>query len=200
MKREEFRQKLIEGTIRVIAREGLDKASTKLIGQTTSANEAYIYRCFNDKEDMFAKAFGTLDEELLSKTMEHVEVMYQSGMPFELRCRSYFFAIWDFLIGNRDRCLAYMQYFYSPYFVKHSAEDHKKRFAPLVAKFRPAFKDEADVWMILNLVLNVALDFAVKVHNDQMPNNDDYSEHVFRVIYAAVKQYFRNNGESDVPV
>jgi AcrR family transcriptional regulator len=200
MKREECRQKLIDGTIHVIAREGLDKASTKLIGQTTSTNEAYIYRCFNDKEDMFAKAFDTLDEELLSKTMKHVEVMYQANMAFELRCRSYFFAIWDFLIGNRDRCLAYMQYFYSPYFIKYSAEDHKKRFAPLVTKFRAAFKDEADVWMILNHILNVALDFSVKVHNNQMPDSDDYSEHVFRVIYAAVKQYFRNNGESDVPV
>ena len=200
MKREEFRQKLIEGTIQVIAREGLDKASTKLIGQTTSTNEAYIYRCFKDKEDMFAKAFDTLDEELLAKAMELVEVMYQSNMAFELRCRIYFFAMWDFLVGNRDRCLAYMQYFYSPYFVKYSAADHKKRFAPLVAKFRAAFKDEADVWMILNLMLNVAFDFAVKVHNHQMPDHDDYSEHVFRVIYAAVKQYFRNDGESDIPV
>lgn len=200
MKREEFRQKLIEGTIQVIAREGLDKASTKLIGQTTSTNEAYIYRCFNDKEDMFAKAFDTLDEELLSKTMKHVEVMYQVNMAFELRCRSYFFAIWAFLIGNRDRCLAYMQYFYSPYFIKYSAEDHKKRFAPLVTKFRAAFKDEADVWMILNLILNVAFDFAVKVHNHQMPDSDEYSEHVFRVIYAAVKQYFRNSEGSDFPV
>jgi len=35
------------------------------------------------------------------------------------------------------------------------------------------------------------LDFAVKVHNGQMPNEENYSEHVFRVIYASVKQYFR---------
>ncbi len=200
MKRDEIRQKLIEGTIHVIAREGLDKTSTKLIGQTTSTNEAYIYRCFEGKEDMFAKTFDTLDEELLAKTMQNVEVMYQSNLAFELRCRRYFFAVWDFLIDNRDRCLAYMQYFYSPYFVKYSATDHKKRFAPLVAKFRAAFIDEADVWMILNLMLNVAFDFAVKVHNNQMPNTDAYSEHVFRVIFAAVKQYFKNNEERDVPV
>ena len=70
---------------------------------------------------------------------------------------------------------------------------------PLLAKFRAAFKDEADVWMILNHILNVMLDFAVKVHNDQMPKNDDYAEHVFRVIYVSVKQYFRNNGGSDYP-
>lgn len=39
------------------------------------------------------------------------------------------------------------------------------------------------------------IDFAVKVHNDQMPK-DDYAEHVFRVVYQSVKQYFRNDEES----
>ena len=46
-------------------------------------------------------------------------------------------------------------------------------------------------------ILNVMLDFAVKVHNDQMPKEDNYAEHVFRVIYQSVKQYFRKNEESD---
>ena len=68
---------------------------------------------------------------------------------------------------------------------------------PLVDKFKDAFKDEADVWMILNHILNVMLDFAVKVHNDQMPKEDNYAEHVFRVIYQSVKQYFRKSKESD---
>lgn len=51
--------------------------------------------------------------------------------------------------------------------------------------------------MILNHILNVMLDFAVKVHNDQMPKEDNYAEYVFRVIYQSVKQYFRKNEESD---
>ena len=34
--------------------------------------------------------------------------------------------------------------------------------------------------MILNHILNVMLDFAVKVHSGQMSSDDDYSEHVFR--------------------
>ena len=197
MKQDEIRQKLIDGTIRVIAKEGLDKASTKQIGLATATNEAYIYRCFKDKEDMFAKVFDFLDEELLSKTMQHVEVMYKTSIGFAMRCRKYFFAVWEFLLGNRDKCLTYVQYFYSPYFTRYSAEDHKKRFMTLVDRFCGAFKDEADVWMILNHILNVMLDFAVKVHNDQMPRSDDYAEHVYRVIYASVKQYFRNDGGSD---
>lgn len=197
MKQEELRRKLIDGTIHVIAKDGLDKATTKQIGIETSINEAYIYRCFKDKEDMFTKAFEMLDEELVTKAMQHVPIMYQTDMEYELRCRFFFSAIWKFLLGNREKCLTYVRYYYSPYFSKYSAPSHKLRYKPLVEKFNDAFKDEADVWMILNHILNVMLDFAVKVHNDQMPENDDYAEHVFRVIYASVKQYFRKPKESD---
>lgn len=191
MRQDVIRNKLIAGTIQVIARDGLDKASTKQIGIATSINEAYIYRCFEDKEDMLSKAFDKLDEELLGKVMQHAEVMYMPNMDWELRCSFYFSAIWRFLLGNRDKCLSYIRYYYSPYFSKYSAQTHKERYVPFINKIRGAFKDEADVWMILNHILNVMLDFAIKVHNDQMPNNESYAEHVFRVIYASIKQYFK---------
>lgn len=191
MTREAIRQTLIDGTIHVIGRDGLDKATTKQIGIETSVNEAYIYRCFSNKEDMLAQAFDTLDDELAAKTLQHVEVMYIRDMDFELRCRFYFSAIWSFMLGDRDKCLAYVQYFYSPYFTKRSVRSHRIRFSPLVEKMKGAFREEADVWMILNHILNVMLDFAVKVHNGQMPGGDNYSEHVFRVIYASIKQYFK---------
>ena len=38
---------------------------------------------------------------------------------------------------------------------------------------------------------------AGKIHNGHMSASDDYAEHVFRVIYASVKQYFRNSKEND---
>lgn len=196
MKLDELRQKLIDGTIRVIAEEGMGGTTTKRVRMASSVNEAYIYRCFKDKEDMFAKTFAYLDEELFAQTMEHFDVMSLTDMAFVNRCRTYFFKVWSFLLSSRDKCLAYVQYFYSPYFVKCSAEEHKKRFMPLLDRFREAFKDEADVWMILNHILNVMLDFAVKVHNGQMTRDDNYAEHVFRVIYVSVKQYFRNSSEN----
>ena len=199
MEREELRKKLIEGTIQVVAREGLGETTTKKVRLASSVNEAYIYRCFKDKEDMFAKTFAFLDEELFDITMQYIEVMYAEEMPFIERGRAYFTKVWEFLLRNQDRCKAYIQYFYSPYFVKCSAEEHEKRFLPLVAKFRAAFKEEADVWMILNHILNVMFDFAVKVHNGQMPKADNYAEHVFRVIYVSVRQYFVGSTDDDFP-
>lgn len=197
MNRDETRQRLIDATIYVIAQEGLDKASTKQIGLASSINEAYIYRCFADKEDMISKAFDCLDEELLDATMRSVGIFSSTDLDFVMRCRLYFLEIWKFILSNRDKCLAYVRYFYSPYFIRYSATGHEERFAPFVKKMRSTFKDEADVWMILNHILNVMLDFAVKVHSGQKVCDEDYTEHVFRVIYASVNQYFRNAKEYD---
>ncbi len=191
MKQDAIRRSLIDGTIHVIAKNGLDKASTKQISLATSINEAYIYRYFADKEDLFAKSFASLDDQLVEKTMAHFPIMNMTEMDFEMRCWAYFTAIWRFVTGNPNECSAYVQYFYSPYFTKYSATEHKERFMPLVNKFKGAFRDEANVWMILNHILNVILDFAIKVHRNLMPNDDDYTEHVFRVIYISVKHYFR---------
>lgn len=191
MKHQNVRETLIARTITVIAEKGLDRTTTKAIVGDTGINEAYIYRQFADKDDMLVKTFDSLDEELLSKLLEHMSIMGATDVEFETRCWLYFSAVWEFLIGNREKCLAFIQYFYSPYFSRYSAENHKQRYQTVVEKFRPVFREEADVWMILNHILNVMLDFAVKVHNDQMSKEDSYTEHVFRVIYASVEQYFK---------
>ncbi len=191
MKQDEFRQRLIDGTIHVIARDGIDKATTKSIGEETSINQAYIYRHFEDKEDMFAKAFEALDGELVTKAMQHVSVMYMQEMDYEMRCWIFFSSVWKFLLSNRDKCLTFIRYYYSPYFAKYSAVNHKSRYIPLVEKIKVAFRDEADVWMLLNYILNVMLDFAVKVFDGAVSNSDKTAEHVFRLIYGSIKQYFR---------
>ena len=192
MKQQELRQALIDGTIHVIAQNGLDKATTKAISQATGINEIYIYRLFENKENLFLKAFESLDQQLADKNMLHVEVMYIHEIDFETRCRIYFFAIWRYLMESEEKITMYLRYYYSPYFFNHM-EEHKVRYAPVVEKFKDAFLEEADLWMILTHILNVMLDFAMKAHTGVMPNEDVYVEHVFRVIYASVKQYFKNH-------
>ena len=192
MEQEYMRQKFIDSTIHIVATDGIHKATTKAISNATGINEVYIYRLFENKEKLFEKAFEHLDKQLLDKCLLHMDVMYMGEMDYETRCRIYFLAMWYFLVGNKDEILMYVHYYYSPYFKKYSAEKHKQRFIPLVNKFKDAFKDEADVWMILNHILNVMLDFAVMVHNDEMRKKDNYTEHVFRVIYQSVKQYFKH--------
>lgn len=195
MKQEDLRQALIDGTIHIIGQYGLGKTTTKAISKATGINEVYIYRLFANKEELFAKAFEYLDKQLLEKSLLHIDVMYMDEMDYETRCRIYFFAMWRFFVGNKDEILMYVRYYYSQYFTKDISAAHKQRFEPVIRKFKDAFRDEADVWLILNHILNVMLDFAVKVHNEEMPKEDNYEEHVFRVIYQSIKQYFRHTEE-----
>ena len=193
MKQDDLRQALVDGTIHVIAQKGLDKTTTKAISQATGINEVYIYRLFDNKENLFTQAFDYLDQQLIEKSLMHIDVMYMHEMDYEARCRIYFLAMWRFLIGNKDEILMYVRYYYSQYFKNASAETHKQRYIPLVNKFKEAFKEEADVWMILNHILNVMLSFAVLVYNGEMPEKDIYTEHVFRVVYRSIEQYFKES-------
>ena len=193
MKHFNVRDRLIENTIKVIASEGLENTTTKAIVRGTDLNEAYIYRVFADKEDLLASVFETLDAELFEVTMADVEVMYDESMEYSARCRTYFNAVWHFILENREECIAYIRYFYSPYFRKYSHIRHGERFAPLLARFKHAFREEANVWMLLNHILNVMLDFALKVHGGEVPNNADTEEHVYRLIYFSISPYFKQN-------
>ena len=187
---------LINRTITVIANEGLDKTTTKAIVSGTGINEVYIYRNFIDKEDLLAKTFDRLDDELVDKTLDTIRVMNLTEFDFDVRAKMYFMEIWRFLLSNREKCLAFIRYYYSPYFRKYSETSHKLRFKPFLEKFQLLFREEANTWLILNYILNVMLDFAVKVFNEEAQDDDDTSEHIFRVLYASVKQYFKNNGEN----
>ena len=67
----------------------------------------------------------------------------------------------------------------------------RELFAPVIESFAKLFKEEANVRLIMNHMLNVALDFAIKVFHGEMAADDDYTKHVFLVIYRSIEPYFK---------
>jgi len=195
MKQDAIRRTLINGAIHVIARDGLEKASAKQIETETGMNVVYIYRLFYDKEDLFAKMFESLDDELIDIITKNLPLMNVQEISLKERCQNFFVAIWRFLLGNQEKCRCYIRYYYSPLFKTYSIEMHKKKYQIVVETFRSAFRERANVWMILNHILNVMLDFAVKVCDGIVPDDEDTAEHVFRLVYASIRQYFKNEKE-----
>lgn len=194
MKHTNVKELLIDRAITVLGTAGMDKVTTKAIVADTGISEVYIYRHFANKEDLLTKAFEKLDEELAQKAAMHVHVMYVQSMPYRARCQFFFTAVWELLLQNQIKCAAFVRYYYSPYFEKYSAQAHRERFDPLVSKFQDAFREDANVWMLLNHILSTMLDFAVKVHDGQLPNNEDTAEHIFRIIYYSIRPYFKRVG------
>ena len=57
-------RQLIDSTVRVIARDGLDKASVRTISSDCQVPNPYIYQFFKDKDDLLISTFTREDTKL----------------------------------------------------------------------------------------------------------------------------------------
>ena len=56
MDQQSMKQTFMMSAVRVIARDGLVKATTKAIAAEAGLNEALIYRCFSSKNELLSEA------------------------------------------------------------------------------------------------------------------------------------------------
>lgn len=76
---------LLNSTVRVIARNGLDKASVRIISADCNMPNPYIYQFFKDKDDLFVRAFEREDAALASE-FENFFSMYEATKDTQSRC------------------------------------------------------------------------------------------------------------------
>ena len=191
MKHYNVRERLIDGTIKVIARDGLDKTTTKAITTETGLFETYIYQYFKNKDGLLVATFDQLDEELATNALTATRVFDDPSMDVAQQSIAYFTGVWNFMLQNKEKCVTYMRYYYSPYFSKYSAESHVARYAELTKKFSQNFRDEANTWMLLNHMLGTTMIFALRVINGELEDNEDTRVNVFNVINSAIVTYFK---------
>ena len=162
MKRERnAKQAFIEGTVRVVARDGLDKTTTKAIATEAGLSEAYIYRCFESKEALLCA-------------------------PWKDRAFQLWSASWRFILGRKDDCLFYLRYYYSANCRTYAYEEHLQCFQELFAAVEQTFKPEANVNMLLHQVFDTMLSFAARVLGGEMPDDDATTQWAFEQIYSFV--------------
>ena len=188
-----MRSSLYESAVDVIATEGLVKATTRAIATRAGLNEVYIYRLYKDKEDLFKHMFGMLDDEFFSAVCESLNTLRSRDDSMDDHYYRVFSLCWRFVLGNKNKCQAYVRYYYSPFFAKYSLEEHRRRYEPIVEMFDLMFREESNTWMLLKHMFNVLFDFAIKVYNGEVPDNEDTQRHVFILIYSSIKPYFRSN-------
>lgn len=191
MTKEEIRQTLIESTIKTIGVVGFSGATTKAIASSHGINEAYIYRLFGGKERLFATTFEMLDGELIS-AIQRSGALNAATEDVEGELRRIFSGVWRFVLQNRERCYAYVRYYFSPYFLEYSHESHMAAYRRIIQTMTPLFRERADVTSLLHHVLSSLLDFAVRVHNGDIADDEENATHVFRVLFCVFHPYLRN--------
>ena len=200
----EIKSLLISNAIDLIAEGGFEKATTKALTfyrdniPGIKMNEVYIYRLFGGKDELFGTVFGQLDKELFDVFQS---VMKSSGClngdNTKDKLYEIFLTVWKFILLNENRCRTYVRYYYSFYFKGTSLEKHQRNFDAVVAWFRPLFLEEADAMAIMHTVFITLLDFAIRVYNGMIEDNEVNRPHIFNVLYCMMVTYFKDSLKSE---
>lgn len=177
---------LMEATVKAVAKEGVENFTTKTIGELSEVKEVYIYRYFENKEDMVAKTFTLVDEGFLEYILENFPVINYESMDYEMRCHVLFSKCWRYIMERPDCLLFYVRYYYSLSFQKYSYEDHMKRYDVLIEKLKPACHKDDEVKTVLHHILDTILGQARKqIMHPRDANRAE--EDAFWLVYSVLK-------------
>lgn len=198
MKREnEVTELLISNAIHLIAEGGFEKATTKELTHyggdlpDFKMNEVYIYRIFGSKEKLFATAFARLEAELYDAFLKGIDAVKSSDKPLREQMYDFFLLAWRFILRNEERCRCYVRYYYSIYFGELSLEPHNRLFESVVSALEPLFKEEAHVFSIFHSIFITLLDFAIRVYDGALSDDEDTRVHTFNVLYCMMSTYLK---------
>lgn len=187
MKQNGMRLALMNSAIKVVANAGLDRTTTKAIATDANLNEVYIYRTFEDKDDLLKSTFSSLDDELRSCILTNLSYMEQQEIKGEEWCRMFFENIWEYILSDYDKCIYFIRFYYSRFLDSYANSLRRKKYGEVIEKMQSAFKEETDVWTMLNYIFGVMFSFAVKIIRGEDESGNLTGEYIFRLIYAALQ-------------
>lgn len=188
-----LRNQLMDGAIKAVSEHGLEGLTTRSIEQQCKLKDSYIYRYFEDKEDLLKKSFIKEDTTLIAVIEHYFPIMYDDKLSFKDRCYSLWQPCWQYLVSRPDVCRFYVRYYYSTYFKEQAVSEHLKICSTLIDKMRDAFPDSVNVEMISHHILETMLSYGMKVSMGDMENSPKTSDSIFTIIYSLIDVYINDD-------
>lgn len=177
---------LMESTVKAVVTYGLENLTTKAVSKISGVKEVYIYRYFENKDDMVKKTFELADSCFLKHIISNFEIMDYKSIDYQMRCRLLFKKCWDYIIQHPNWLIFYVRYYYSSNFQKYSYDEHMKRYEILNEKMKPACHPDADVKTVLHHILDTLLVQAKK--QIQHPQDKQQAENnAFYLLFSVIK-------------
>lgn len=134
---EEKRLALLRSTVRSVAKYGMKDVSTRSISGDAGVNDAYIYRYFQDKEDLLKQAYLMENDKFMRVVLQRMELIrnQSTGCTQQERFRLIFHVAWRYLIDTPDVCRFFLYYYNSPNFEKYARKEYHEQLNLLAEKF-----------------------------------------------------------------
>lgn len=183
---EQQKLKLMFGAVDAVVRDGLSNATARSIGNLSGINEVYIYRYFENMDDLFAKTFDLVDDYFLNFIIDNFPVIGYADIDYKDRCRILFNKCWHLMLDNPNWLIFYIRYYYSNLFQKNSYDSHMARYTVLNDMVRPACYPGTDPAVVLHHVLNTTLGQARKQTLHPI-DSATAEENAFWLVYSVLK-------------
>lgn len=95
-----MRQVFIDSAVRVVARDGMEKTTTKAIASEAKLNEAYIYKCFSGKDDLLSAALHMEDVNFANLLQKTLPIMHMPGLSWKERAYILWKKSWDLILSK----------------------------------------------------------------------------------------------------
>lgn len=187
--KENYRELLIDAVVRVAAREGLDRTTTKLIAAEVPCNEVYIYRNFGSKDALLQAAFSRTDLRFVQTVLKNLDVMDAPGQPLEQRCRALWEPVWRFCLAQPDDTRFYLRYYYSAQFLASAYELHHRNYQQLQDRLSRYFISSHDSWLLMAHIFETILSFVSHVLCGDLQDTPELDEQVFSLIFRTLQPY-----------
>lgn len=188
---ETMRRTFLESAVRVVAQYGLERTTTKLISNEANLNEAYIYRCFENKEMLLREAFLEEDKRFVQLLQKTLPVMRMENCTWKERAFLLWQTSWAFILEKEADCSFYYRYYYSASCQKYAYEDHLNCYRPLLEKIRGTFLPGTNISLLLHQLFATMLTFAGRVVCGAVANSPELTRWAFEQIYCFIAPNIR---------
>lgn len=200
MEIQDMKQVFLNSAVHVVARDGLEKTTTKAIARQAKLNEAYIYKCFSGKEELLTQALQMEDENFAVFLRETLPVMHMETLSWKERAFILWSKSWDFILEERDDCIFYITFYFAAIGVGSVYREHLNSYQPLIDRVTPSFKPGTNMVMLIHQIFCTMLFFASQVMNGDLPYNEETTRYTFEQIYFFLAPHVRPElMGSDVP-
>ena len=186
MELQNIKQALIDSAVRVVARDGVEKATTKAIAAEAKLNEAYIYKCFPSKDELLSEAFQMEDVNFANLLQKTLPIMHMPGLSWKERAYILWKKSWEFILSKPADCIFYIRYYYSASCRAHAYDVHLACYKPLIERAGKAFRPGTNMDMLIHQIFSTMLFFASRVLNGELENSEATTQWAFEQIYSFV--------------
>lgn len=187
MTQNRIRTALMDAAIAVVARDGLDKLTTRSIASECDLHDTYIYRYFLDKEDLLKRAFLREDKKMVDLMLREDFLEVESSLRDKLY--KMWMPAWEYLLEHPDNCKFYVRYYYSVHFQKDAITDFEENNRVLKRRFKEIFSKEQDIELLFHYNIDTMLLLAMRVATGELENREELKNEVFELMYSINKVY-----------